>query len=66
MDKISFVIGVLLGIIIGFVVAGFIMFYGLSEIGNSIQIQSIAVNTSVVFPLNETQLAEAIKQTTES
>lgn len=62
MDKTTLILGILIGIIIGFIISGLFLIYGISEIGNSIHIQSIAVNTSVNIPINETRMVEAINQ----
>ena len=60
MDTRSLGIGVLIGIITGFIIAGIFVIYGASEVGNSIHVTSM--NVTMAFPLNETQMIEAINR----
>lgn len=58
MDKTSFILGILAGIIIGFLVSGLLFIFGLYEFGNSLQVA--AVNTTINIPFNSTEFAEAM------
>lgn len=61
MDKTSLIIGILAGIIIGFIISGLLFIFGLYEFGNSLQVASI--NTTVNIPFNSSEFAESMTRT---
>jgi len=58
MDRTSVIIGILAGIIIGFIMAGLMMILGVYEFGNSLQVAS--VNTTINIPFNSSEFASAM------
>jgi len=57
-NKTSFIIGILAGIIIGFIMAGIMMILGVYEFGNSLQVAS--VNTTINIPFNSSEFAQTM------
>ena len=56
MDKISLTIGILLGVIIGFIIAGLLLSYGISVIGDSFRVE----NMNITIAVNESMIVDAI------
>jgi len=58
MDKTSLIIGILAGVIIGFIISGLMIIIGMSEFGASLQVES--VNTTINIPFNSSEFAHAM------
>ena len=62
-NKLLFVVALLLGIIIGFIIAGIFFIIGIYEVGNSMQVENVSWNISI--PINETRMLEALNENTQ-